>query len=291
MLTEIPGSVYRFLGISGLVTSSWLYIHRSRVDKMIDKIRLEEFVEGREFQDKKQYEYQQVLATRQLRLRMRYCWFLSFFLSFDSGTKPEFSTRTYSTLLNRAHKHKEDPPPSTGLLGRPLPALSFGGIVVGSIDLWVSFRWIRRKLTRKFINRRGYATSDTLEFSKANFGILQSQLIDGPTTTTTTLDQKSLEKVPDPRWVCFKLLVTKSRSCFTHLARTFGDVCGILDQTHTPIFTVLLVSFFGFQENAFSFKKCYNVHPKHPRAGTTFWSNGYSPVQDPYSSFPIRWWD
>ena len=34
------------------------------------------------------------------------------------------------------------------------------------------------------------------------------------------LDQKSLEKVPEPRWVCFKLWVIKSRSCFRHSTRS-----------------------------------------------------------------------
>jgi len=36
-----------------------------------------------------------------------------------------------------------------------------------------------------------------------------------------------------------------------HLARTFGDVCGILNQTHTPILTMLLVSFFGLRKMRF----------------------------------------
>jgi len=34
------------------------------------------------------------------------------------------------------------------------------------------------------------------------------------------LDQKTLENVPEPRWVCFKLSVIQSCSCFRHSTRS-----------------------------------------------------------------------
>jgi len=37
----------------------------------------------------------------------------------------------------------------------------------------------------------------------------------------------------------------------THLARTLGMFCDILNRLTSPILTMLLASFFGFQENAF----------------------------------------
>jgi len=43
---------------------------------------------------------------------------------------------------------------SFSILLNEFPALSFGGIDVGSTDVWVSLRWICRKFIRKFIDVR-----------------------------------------------------------------------------------------------------------------------------------------
>jgi len=126
------------------------------------------------------------------------------------------------------------------------------------------------------------------------------------------LGQKRLEMAHELRRVRFKLWVIKSCSCFLHSPRSHvRDVVEFWRLT-SPIFTMLLVSFFGFQENAFltrkcSFvtsktllgrvrflakwwfsekcdfdsKKCWNNTPKTHPEGSTFWWDGWGVVK-PY---------
>jgi len=64
---------------------------------------------------------------------------------------------------------------------------------------------------------------------------------------------------------------------FTHLARTLGMWCGILNQTHVANSYIAFVQLFGFQENAFLTRKCSFLTSKTPlgrqgvRLLSSFW--------------------
>jgi len=106
--------IFSFLGISGLVTSSWLWIHNSRVEQMI-----RQDTNGR-------------ICDR---LRKEKIWVPTSFShpSITDSTEPQnallrivvqnqsFSQKPILVYLTGLiTKSTEDPPPSTGLLGRPL---------------------------------------------------------------------------------------------------------------------------------------------------------------------------
>ena len=76
-------------------------------------------------------------------------------------------------------------------------------------------------------------------------------------TLCIPLGQKMLEMVPEPRRDCLQLWVIQSQSCspLTSLAH-WGCFVEFWTRLTSPILTMLWVSFFGFQENAFSYRKC-----------------------------------
>jgi len=89
------------------------------------------------------------------------------------------------------------------------------------------------------------------------------------------------EMVPEPRGVCFKLWMMKSSSCFRHSPRS--HIVDILwnsepDSRH-QFSSCFWSAFFGFSENAFLNKRCWNDDTNHPPEGSTFWWDVYSCVR------------
>jgi len=90
------------------------------------------------------------------------------------------------------------------------------------------------------------------------------------------LGHKRPEIVPEPRGVCFKLWVIKSRSCLRHSPRShIGDVLWNSEpDSHRQLSQCFGSAFLVFRKVRFRTGKVKTCHPKQPPEGSTFWPDG-----------------